>query len=41
MKKEEIKERKIIISIELSAKGVICVRGKVIGVKIPENMRSK
>ena len=40
-KVEEIKERKIIINVELSAKGLICVRGKVIAVKIPENMLPK
>lgn len=39
-KVEEIKGRKIVISSTLSAGGEICVRGRVVAVKAPENMMS-
>ncbi len=34
----EIKERKIIVDITLSANGKVCARGKVIAVKMPDSM---
>ena len=36
----QIKERKIIIDIELSANGVLCVTGQVIAVKMPATMQN-
>lgn len=35
---KEIKGRKVIVSIELFAKGVNCARGEVVAVEIPESM---
>lgn len=37
-KVKEIKGRKVIVQVELVAKGEICARGEVVAVKIPENM---
>jgi acyl-coenzyme A thioesterase PaaI-like protein len=34
----EVKERKVVVEVSLSARGEICAKGKVIAVKIPENM---
>ncbi|MEM5527418.1 PaaI family thioesterase [Gammaproteobacteria bacterium AS21] len=34
----EIKERKVIVQIELSAHGKVCVKGEVIAVKMPDTM---
>ena len=34
----EVKERKVVVEVTLSARGEICAKGKVIAVKIPENM---
>jgi acyl-coenzyme A thioesterase PaaI-like protein len=34
----EIKQRKIIVDISLSANGVVCATGRVIAVKMPESM---
>ena len=34
----EIKGRKVIVDITLSARGVLCVRGEVIAVQVPEEM---
>lgn len=34
----EIKERKIIVDITLSANGKVCAKGEVFAVMIPENM---
>jgi len=34
----EIKERKVIVQIELSALGKVCVKGEVIAVKMPQTM---
>jgi acyl-coenzyme A thioesterase PaaI-like protein len=38
---KEIKGKKVIVEVKLFAKGVLCVHGEVIAVKIPENMVSK
>jgi acyl-coenzyme A thioesterase PaaI-like protein len=37
-KVKEIKEKKVIVEVSLSANGEICARGEVIAVKIPETM---
>jgi len=37
---KEIKGRKVVITIDLFAKGVNCVRGEVVAVQIPDNMLS-
>ena len=34
----EIKERKIIVDIVVSANGVVCAKGAVIAVKMPQSM---
>ena len=36
---EELKERKAMVSARILAGGVECVRGRVVGVRIPETMR--
>lgn len=36
----ELKERKVVVSITLSADGEICARGEVIAVKLPEHLES-
>ena len=38
---KEIKGKKVIVEVNLFAKGELCVKGEVIAVKIPENMISK
>ncbi|MHC4296882.1 MAG: PaaI family thioesterase [Planctomycetota bacterium] len=35
---EEIKARKVVVEATLSARGQICARGRVVAVKMPENM---
>jgi acyl-coenzyme A thioesterase PaaI-like protein len=40
-KVKEIKGRKVIVGITLSAKGKVCVKGEVVVVQIPENVFSK
>ena len=35
---EEIKERKIVVSVTITAEGNICAKGKVITVKMPDHM---
>ena len=35
---EEIKERKVVVTATLSAKGEICARGQVVAVQMPDNM---
>jgi acyl-CoA thioesterase FadM len=40
-KAKEIKERKIVVSVELLAKGKLCVRGEVVAVKATETTFSK
>jgi acyl-CoA thioesterase FadM len=40
-KVKEIKGRKVIVGITLSAKGKVCVKGEVVVVQIPENFFSK
>ncbi|MBN1163702.1 MAG: PaaI family thioesterase [Candidatus Krumholzibacteriota bacterium] len=37
---EEITDRKVVVSETLSAGGLICARGRVVAVKMPENMLS-
>jgi acyl-CoA thioesterase FadM len=34
----EIKGRKVVVEIDLSAQGEVCARGQVVAVQIPENM---
>jgi acyl-coenzyme A thioesterase PaaI-like protein len=38
---EEVKERKVVVSATVSADGEICAKGKVVAVKMPENMIPK
>jgi len=40
-KVEEVKGRKVIVNITLSAKGEVCVRGQVIAVQMPETMKAE
>ena len=35
---KEIKDRKVLVAIELSTRGVVCVRGEVVAVQIPPDM---
>ena len=35
---KEIKDRKVVVAIELSARGAVCVRGEVVAVQIPPDM---
>lgn len=35
----EIRDRKVIVVTELSAEGVVCARGEVVAVKVPEHFR--
>ncbi len=35
---KEIKDRKVVVAIELSTRGVVCVRGEVVTVQIPPDM---
>lgn len=35
---KEIKERKVVVETDLSVKGILCARGTVVAVKIPESM---
>ena len=37
-KVEEIKGRKVVVSATLSAEGVVCARGEVVAVQMPEHM---
>ncbi|MBU0986400.1 MAG: PaaI family thioesterase [Proteobacteria bacterium] len=36
---KEIKNRKVVVTVELSAHGEVCARGEVVAVQMPENMR--
>lgn len=38
---KEIKGRKVVVSATLSANGVVCARGEVVAVQMPENMISR
>ncbi len=38
---KEIKGRKVIVGITLSAKGKVCVKGEVVAVQIPEDISHK
>ncbi|MEA3230902.1 MAG: PaaI family thioesterase [Thermodesulfobacteriota bacterium] len=33
----EIKNRKVVVAVELKSKGELCARGKVVAVRVPEN----
>jgi len=35
---KEIKGRKVIVTVTVSARGIVCVRGEVVAVKMPEHM---
>ena len=35
---KEVKERKVIVRVEVFAEGVLCAEGQVVAVKMPENM---
>lgn len=37
---EEITDRKVIVSVTLTSKGEICVKGKVVAVKLPDSFKS-
>jgi acyl-coenzyme A thioesterase PaaI-like protein len=37
---EQLKERKVVVSVTISAKGTVCVRGEVVAVRMPETMRA-
>ncbi len=36
---KEIKGRKVVVAITLSAQGVLCARGEVVAIQMPEHMR--
>ena len=36
---KEIKERKVVVAIELTSKGDLCAKGKVVAVQIPDHLR--
>jgi acyl-coenzyme A thioesterase PaaI-like protein len=36
---EEIKERKVVVSIKLRSKGELCVKGRVVAVQLPNNLK--
>ena len=36
---EEIKGRKVIVSVTVTSKGQVCARGKVVAVQMPEHMK--
>jgi len=38
---KEIKGRKVVVTSTLSAQGVVCVRGEVVAVQMPEALRAK
>ena len=38
---KEVKEKKVVVDIDLSANGRLCVQGEVIAVKMPENLIKK
>ena len=38
---EEVKERKVVVTTELSANGEVCAKGRVVAVKAPEHMVPK
>ncbi len=35
---KEIKDRKVVVAIELSTRGAVCVRGEIVAVQIPPDM---
>lgn len=40
-KVEEIKGRKVVVSINLSSKGKICVKGQVVAVELPDKLKAR
>ncbi len=36
---EEIKDRKVVVSVKLSSKGKVCVKGQVVAVQIPDKLK--
>ena len=38
---EEIKGRKVVVSVSLSADGHVCAKGRIVAVQMPENMMGK
>lgn len=40
-KVKEIKRRKVVVSVALSAKGKVCAKGQVVAVQMPEHMMTK
>lgn len=38
---EEIKGRKVVVSVTLSAEGKVCAKGRVVAVQMPDNMMGK
>jgi acyl-CoA thioesterase FadM len=38
-KVEEIDGRKVVVAINLSSKGEVCVKGRVVAVQLPDNLR--
>jgi acyl-coenzyme A thioesterase PaaI-like protein len=38
---EEIKGRKVVVDITVSSKGILCARGKVVAVQMPDNFKIK
>ncbi|OPY78793.1 MAG: Thioesterase superfamily protein [Syntrophorhabdus sp. PtaU1.Bin058] len=40
-KVKEVGKRKVVVSIEVTAKGTVCARGEVIAVRVPESMKQK
>jgi acyl-CoA thioesterase FadM len=39
-KVEEIKGRKVVVSVTLKSKGEICAKGKVVAVQLPDKLRN-
>lgn len=40
-KVKEVGKRKVVVSVEVMAKGMVCARGEVIAVRMPESMKLK
>ena len=38
-KVEEVKGRKVVVAIKLSSKGEVCVKGRVVAVQLPDNLK--
>jgi hypothetical protein len=39
-KVKEVKDRKVVVTVILSAEGAVCAQGEVVAVKMPEHMMS-